>query len=73
MWSRPKLKEEAMGKKQYSIDDLGGLDFLRKCIKEGKNKKDISTEFKISVSTIDRYLKKRGYNWSQLKTEVNIV
>ena len=71
-YSWAKLKEEATGKKQYSIDDLGGLDFLRKYIKEGKTKKDISAEFKISVSTIDRYLKKRGYNWSQLKKELNM-
>ena len=66
-----KLKEEVTGHKHYSIDDLGGLDFLIKCIKEGKTQKEITTEFGLGVNSIRNYLKKCGHSWTQLKKEVN--
>ena len=61
------LKEEAIDHKKYSIDECGGLDFLKDCIIDGKNQKDVAKELNISVDTIARYLKKRGYTWTQLK------
>ena len=66
-----KLKEEATGNKQYSIDELGGLDFLRKCIKEGKTKKEITKELGLNNnSSVAYYLNKRGYTWTEFKKEV---
>ena len=66
-----KLKEEVTGNKQYSIDDLGGLDFLRKCIKEGKTKKEITEELGLNNnSSVAYYLNKRGYTWTTFKKEV---
>ena len=55
-----KLKEEVTGDKHYSIDDLGGLDFLIECIKEGKTQKDIIKELGLNNNgSIEHYLKKR--------------
>lgn len=66
-----KLKEEATGNKQYSIDDLGGLDFLKECIMDGKTKKEITKELGLNNnSTVAYYLNKRGYTWTKFKKEV---
>ena len=64
------LKEEVTGNKKYSIDDYGGLDFLKECIKEGKTRVDVAQEIEISPQTITSYLSKKGYTWIQLKEEV---
>ncbi|SEK97372.1 group I intron endonuclease [Methanobrevibacter gottschalkii] len=63
--------EEVTGTKKYSIDDYGGIDFIKECIKEGKDQKDIAKEINISVTTIRKYLKRQGYTWAQLKKEVD--
>lgn len=67
-----KLKEEVTGNKRYSIDDYGGLDFIIKCIKDGKTQNDIGKEYKIATKTIRKYLNKHGYTWPQLKKEVDL-
>lgn len=65
-----KLKEEVTGNKRYTLDDLGGLDFLRLCIKDGKTQNDIAKEYKIAAKTIRKYLKRNGYTWLEIKMEV---
>lgn len=66
-----KLIKEVYGYERRSIiDDFGGLEFLKECIKDGKSQKDVVEETKTSPATIQRYLKKHGYTWTQLKKEV---
>lgn len=68
-----KLKEEVTGNKRYTIDDYGGLDFIIKCIKEGKTQSDIAKECKIATKTIRKYLREKGHNWNQLKKEIELM
>lgn len=65
-----KLKEEVTGNKRYTIDELGGLEFLRECIRDGKTQNDIAKENKIAAKTIRKYLKNNAYTWPELKKEV---
>lgn len=67
-----KLNEEVTGNKRYSIEDLGGLDFIINCIKNGKTQNDIAKENKIAAKTIRKYLEQNGYNWEQIKELVTI-
>ena len=61
--------KEKWGNINPSIDELGGLNFIINCIKDGKTQEDIAKELKTSHTTIRKYIKLKGYTWAQLKKE----
>lgn len=65
------LRKKANRKQKYGIiDEYGGLDFIIKCIKEGKTQEKVSKELGLTVGNLFTYLKYEGTSWSKLKNEV---
>lgn len=50
-------------------DDLGGIPFIKSEIRKGKSQRQISRDTRTSHSTIRSYIKRRGYNWNDLRAE----
>ena len=58
--------------KREILLDLGGLDFLKECIRRGMSQRQITSEFNLGTKgVIYRYLKSLDYSWASLVDEVN--
>lgn len=65
------LRKKVTRRKKYGIiDDMGGLNFIINCIKDGKTQEDVAKELGLSVGNLFTYLKYEGTSWSKLKKEV---
>ena len=52
------------------IEEMGGMTFIVKCIKEGKTQENLSDELNLPKSFIVQYLSLHNLKWSQLYGEV---
>ena len=55
------------------IEDFGGLDFLKSCVKEGKTEKEVANEIGRDVRAITSYLKVRGTSWRELQGHKSVA
>lgn len=49
-----------------TLDEKGGVEYLRKCKDRGYRLRDVSLEVGCAISTIATYLRKRGLKWREL-------